>query len=174
MQRVLAHTDPRVRSSSGLISAFLLGRSAVFSSLLSGVGGLYGAALTQTCDWGLSQLRPPPMDCHYLCTVAAQGHPWLDPPLRIGERRGRPIVVNRQLAVANAFEDLLHERWPRFGRSARHHYARWGRPVSHLLRARWAVFLSMLPAQAAFGLFLVLFDPGDPEAHIDRIYRPRN
>lgn len=175
VQRVLAHTDPRVRAHSGLIAAFTLGVSALSSSLLSGVRGLYGGALTQTCDWGLSQLQPPPVDCHYLCTVAAQGHPWLVRPLRMGVRRGRPIVVNRQLAVANAFEDLLHERWPRFGHHARQSYDRWGRPISHLLQSRWAaslVFLAMLPAQVAFGLFLLFFDPGEPEARIDRMYRP--
>ena len=77
---------------------------------------------TRTCDSPLSRIPLtilPQDDCHYLCTVAARGHPWLVRPLRLGRRRGATILVNRQLAVANAFEDLLHERWPRLGRGAR-------------------------------------------------------
>ena len=89
-------------------------------------------------------------------------------------RRGRPIVVNRQLAVANAFEDLLHHRWPRFGRFARAVYDRLGLPVSRWVRWRWmadAIYLAMKPAEWCFYAFLVLADRDDPERRIDRMYR---
>ena len=42
-----------------------------------------------------------------LCTVALRGHEKLVRPTRMGLRRGERIVVNRQLCVANAFEQLL-------------------------------------------------------------------
>lgn len=122
-----------------------------------------------------STLTPPPADCHYLCTVAAQGSPWLVRPLRWGVRRGQPIVVNRQLAIANAFEDLLHERWPRFGAWARRTYDWWALPVSRWLCRRWManlVYLVMLPCQLGFWLALRTLDRGDPEARVDRMYRP--
>jgi hypothetical protein len=141
--------------------------------LVLGVFDLFGGALADTCGWTLSVRVPPPQDCHYLCTVAARGHPWLVRPLRLGKRRGHVIVVNRQLAVANAFEDLLHERWPRFGAGARRAYDRVGRPICRYLMhplAADAVFLAMLPAQAAFELVLRALDR-DPEARIDRMYR---
>jgi hypothetical protein len=89
-------------------------------------------------------------------------------------RRGQVIVVNRQLAVANAFEDLLHERWPRFGRFARQTYDCLGLPLSRYIRFRWMadlVFIAMLPLQWGFYLFLRLFDQ-EVEARIARMYRP--
>jgi hypothetical protein len=131
-------------------------------------------AFTQTCGWGLSQLYPDAGDCHYLCTVAAHGHRRLVKPQRLGKRRGRPILVNRQLAVANAFEDLLHERWPRFGRMARRCYDKIGLPVSRYICKRWTadfVFLLMKPFEWFFYLVLLLLDPGDPEKRIDSMYR---
>ena len=90
-------------------------------------------AFTQTADWTFSQqLPPPPLEYkgHYLCTVAAGGHRKLVRPLRLGYRRGAVIVVNRQLAVANAFEELLQERLPRLHRLVRHFYDNHGYPLS--------------------------------------------
>lgn len=72
-------------------------------------------AFTETSDWILSkEISPPPVeyDAHYLCTVSLQGHRGLVKPIRYGIRRGNRIVVNRQLCVANAFEQLLEERIP--------------------------------------------------------------
>jgi hypothetical protein len=91
----------------GLYAAFM---GAICGSATGGVD-----AFLKTCSFPLSRLPvPPPHDCHYLCTIAAQGSPRLVKPLRWGVRGGDPIIVNRQLSVANAFEDLLHERWPRY------------------------------------------------------------
>jgi hypothetical protein len=133
------------------------------------------AIFTETAEWVLSQRTPPPGGCHYLCTVAARGHPRLVRPLRPGVRRGRPILVNRQLALANAFEDLLHSRWPRLGRVARTTYDRLGLPMSRVIRSPWAadaVYLAMKPFEWSFALALLLLDPGEPEARIERMYRP--
>ncbi|MEG0895113.1 MAG: DUF6688 family protein, partial [Oscillospiraceae bacterium] len=67
-------------------------------------------AWTQTADWTFSQKIPPesiPYDSHYLCTVAAKGHRNIVKPIRTGLRHGHRVVVNRQLCIANAFEQVL-------------------------------------------------------------------
>jgi hypothetical protein len=113
-------------------------------------------------------------DCHYLCTVAARGTPSLVRPERWGQRHGRPILVNRQLAVANAFEDLLHTRWPRVGHLARQVYDLVGLPVSRYITRPWmanAVFVAMKPFEWAFYATLLVLDRDDPESRIDRMYR---
>jgi len=140
----------------------------------------YGAiaAFTQTCSHTFSRIpleHMPRGDCHYLCTVAARGHTWLARPERMGVRRGVPIVVNRQLAIANAFEDLLHERWPRFGAFARRVYDKLGYPVSQYITRPWmadVVLILMKPAEYMFFVFLLIVDKRSPEARIDRMYRP--
>lgn len=162
--------------AAGLTTAWAAADIGATWAAYGKVGVLFGA-FTETCGWTMSTLVPPPGDCHYLCTVAAQGHPWLVRPTRMGTRRGQPIVVNRQLAVANAFEDLIHERWPRTGRFLRKTYDRLAFPVSRWLLnplAADAMFVAMLPAQLFFEVFLRLFDPRSPEARIDRMYRQGN
>lgn len=132
---------------------------------------------TETCGHALSRLPVQHVvvqDCHYLCTVAARGTPSLVRPERLGERNGHPILVNRQLAVANAFEDLLHARWPRFGRLARATYDRLGWPVSRYITRAWMadlVYLAMKPFEWGFYATLLLLDRDDPERRIDRMYR---
>jgi hypothetical protein len=135
---------------------------------------------TQTCDYTFSQIAIviDNSPCgHYLCTVAACGHPRLVRPLRVGIRQGRPILVNRQLAIANAFEELLQERFPRFGRLARKIYDRFGLPISKYIQSRfWAdlVYLAMKPAEWFFYGFLLFVDPGCPEERLNRMYAPSN
>ncbi len=153
----------------------LLGLHAVVNAIVfrSPTGGV--DAFLRTCSYPLSHLGVPvPKDCHYLCTIAAQGSPKLVKPYRWGVRRGQAIVVNRQLALANAFEDLLHERWPRVGRVARRTYDTLAFPVSRALTRRWlanVIYVAMKPAELVFALVLLFCDPGDPEARIDRMYR---
>ena len=87
-------------------------------------------AFTETADWTFSkQIPPPPLEHegHYLCTVAAGGHGKIVKPLRLGTRRNETIVVNRQLCVANAFEELIQERTPGLHRKIRGAYDRNGR-----------------------------------------------
>jgi hypothetical protein len=161
--------------AGALASPLLLGLYAAVHALWLGHAGGAADVFTQTCGEGVfAQIKPPAGDCHYLCTVAAQGHPRLVKPERMGRRRGQPVLVNRQLAVANAFEDLLHERWPRFGRAARRLYDRLALPVSALIKSRWvadAIYLAMKPAEWLFYLALLLFDREPPEGRIARMYR---
>jgi hypothetical protein len=142
----------------------------IFKSTTGGVD-----AFLQTCGYTFSRVPiPPAADCHYLCTIAAQGSPGLVQPYRWGTRRGRPILVNRQLAVANAFEDLLHERWPRTGRLARRIYDALALPISRALCRPWianGLYLLMKPAEMFFFLTLLFLDPGDPETRVKRMYK---
>jgi len=155
----------------------LLGVYALFHGLWLGEVGAFAQVFTRTCDYTFSQvpLEIIPADCHYLCTVAARGHRSLVRPLRLGKRAGVTIIVNRQLAVANAFEDLLHERFPRFGRLARRTYDRLARPICQHLRSPWIsdlVYLAMKPLEWSFYLTLLLLDRQKPEERIARMYRP--
>ena len=121
-------------------------------------------AFTQTADWTFSQqLPPPPLEYqgHYLCTVAAGGHRKLVRPLRLGHRRGAVIVVNRQLAVANAFEELLQERLPCLHRRVRQFYDTHGYPLSQKITTPFRadlVYLLMKPLEWLFVVVLYLFD----------------
>lgn len=132
---------------------------------------------TETSDWTLStKISPPPVtyDTHYLCTVSLRGHRKLVRPIRYGIRRGEKIVVNRQLCVANAFEELIQERTPRFHRAVRHFYDTYGYPISRWIRTAAAadvVYILMKPLEWLFVAVLYLFD-AKPENRIARQYLP--
>ena len=135
-------------------------------------------AFTKTSDWVLSkEIAPPPveMDAHYLCTVSLQGHRKLVKPIRYGIRRGNRIVVNRQLCVANAFEQLLEEKTPVFHRKVRNFYDKYGYPVSKWITNPWSadvVYILMKPLEWIFVSVLYLFDER-PENRICRQYLPK-
>ncbi len=135
-------------------------------------------AFTETSDWNLSQRTAPQnvyYDEHYLCTVAAGGHPKLVKPLRMGERHGHRVVVNRQLCIANAFEQILEERTPRLHRRIRHLYDTCGFPLARKIRSRRAadaVYLLMKPLEWFFLAVLYLCD-AKPENRIAVQYLPR-
>ena len=160
--------------AAGLWAALLVGVHALAHALVFGEAAGALRVFTRACVGLFAEMHPPDgVDCHYLCTVAARGHGWLVRPERLGRRRGALILVNRQLATANAFEDLLHERWPRFGRLARRIYDRVGLPISRLIRWRLAsdlVYLAMKPAEWLFYLALLLLDRGSPEERLARMY----
>ncbi len=128
-------------------------------------------AWTQTADWTMSQQTAPQniqYDEHYLCTVAAGGHRRIVKPLRTGKRHGHRVLVNRQLCIANAFEQLLEERTPRFHRAVRGFYDRVGYPVARRIRSPWSadcIYLLMKPLEWLFLLTLYLFDAA-PENRI--------
>ncbi len=130
-------------------------------------------AWTETSQWNLSAHISPPNDMvsgHYLCTVAACGHTRLVKPIRTGIRHGSPIMVNRQLCVANAFEQVLEERVPAVHRRVRKFYDAYGLPISRLIRSPYAsdaVYLLMKPLEWFFLMVLYLSD-ARPE---DRIWR---
>ncbi len=121
-------------------------------------------AWTQTADWNLSQqIAPPNMEPegHYLCTVAAGGHQKVVKPLRNGKRHGHDVIVNRQLCVANAFEQLIQERVPRFHKFIRGVYDKYGYPISRHIKSKTAadvVYFVMKPLEWVFLAVLYLCD----------------
>jgi len=130
-------------------------------------------AFTQTSDWTLSAydwpcpevLPPPPREPHegghYLCTVALRVSAAVVKLLRFGVRHGKRIVVNRQLCVANAFEQRIMEKAPRFHGAVRGLYDRCGYPLSKHITTKKranAVYILMKPFEWAFVLFLYTAD----------------
>ena len=132
-------------------------------------------AFLETSDWTLSQkISPPPVtyDAHYLCTVSLKGHKQIVKPTRMGIRRGEKIVVNRQLCIANAFEDLIKEKTPRFHHFIRYIYDKYGYPLSkHINTAVQAdiTYILMKPLEWIFLITLYLFDK-KPENRINLQY----
>lgn len=128
-------------------------------------------AFTETSDWTLSRRAAPQniyYDEHYLCTVAAGGHEKIVKPKRLGVRHGHQVIVNRQLCVANAFEQVLEERTPRFHRQVRRFYDRYGFPVAKLIHSRYTadiVYFLMKPLEWLFLIILYLTDV-NPENRI--------
>lgn len=128
-------------------------------------------AFTITADWTFStQTPPPPIDYsgHYLCTVAVQGHEKIVKPIRYGKRLGKRIVVNRQLLIANAFEDLIKEKLPHFHKVIRHVYDTYGYPISKYITTKFradVIYILMKPLEYIFLLVLYLFDT-NPENRI--------
>ena len=136
-------------------------------------------AWTNTTDWTLSRQTGPQniyFDEHYLCTAAAGGHRKIVKPLRMGVRHGHKVVVNRQLMIANAFENVLEERTPAAHCRIRSFYDRYGFPVADLIRKNRAacdlVYLAMKPAEWLFLAVLYLVDV-HPENRIAMQYLPR-
>ncbi len=135
-------------------------------------------AFTRTSDWILSaETAPPPVeiDTHYLCTVSLRGHRRLVRPLRYGVRKGARIMVNRQLCVANAFEQLLMEKAPSLHRRVRHFYDTYGYPLSRHITGPWQadlVYLLMKPLEWVFLGALYLLDE-KPENRICGQYLPQ-
>lgn len=131
---------------------------------------------TDTATWTFSQkMHPPPLDHrgHYLCTVAARGNPKLVKPLRVGIRHGRPTIVNRQLLIANAFEEWIQDIAPGFHQSIRQFYDQYGYNLSQKInsvKASNLTYTFMKPLEWAFLLLLYLFCT-NPEARIQRQYR---
>ena len=132
-------------------------------------------AFTETADWTFSQQIPPPPDYsqgHYLCTVAAGGHAKLVKPQRMGLRRGDKIIVNRQLCVANAFEELIQDKLPRFHKCVRGFYDKHGYPISQHITTKLradVVYILMKPLELIFIAVLYMFD-ADPESRIAMQY----
>lgn len=121
-------------------------------------------AWTQTADWNMSQKVAPQnivRDEHYLCTVAAGGHGAIVKPIRTGKRHGHRVIVNRQLCIANAFEQLLEERAPNFHRFVRASYDKIGYPIAKHIQSPYiadATYFIMKPLEWIFLFSLYLFD----------------
>ncbi|AXX93018.1 hypothetical protein CPU12_07355 [Malaciobacter molluscorum LMG 25693] len=135
-------------------------------------------AFTQTSNWSLSQkIVPPPrviINGHYLCTVSLRGHENIVKPKRMGIRGGKKIVVNRQLMIANAFEDVIQEKFPNFHKLIRGIYDKYGFPLSKIITTRLRadiIYILMKPLEYIFLIFLYLVDR-NPENRIEVQYLP--
>ena len=139
-------------------------------------------AFTDTYKHGFSQwdYKCEGVVCggHFLCTVAAKGHPTLVKPLRAGVRAGKLIKCNRQLLVSNAFEELLEQRLPALHRPIRRLYNQVGNVVHRyygIFDKAWVadiIYLLMKPLEGIFILTLYLFDR-HPENRIAQQYLQR-
>lgn len=136
-------------------------------------------AFTETSDWTLSQQVSPPMveverGGHYLCTVSLRGHKSLVKPLRYGLRHGNKILVNRQLMIANAFEELIQVRFPKSHKVIRNVYDNYGYPLSDLITTEFRadfMYILMKPLEYIFLLLLYIMDR-KPENRIASQYLP--
>ncbi|MEX6687801.1 hypothetical protein QTN47_09870 [Danxiaibacter flavus] len=114
---------------------------------------------TETTTWHFSQKTHPPFldhQGHYLCTVAACGSPQLVKPLRLGKRHGNEIIVNRQLQIANAFEELIQDHFPAFHKIIRTLYDRYGYPLSKNITTPFRSNLTYLLMKPLEYLFLLV------------------
>ena len=134
-------------------------------------------AWTETSDWNLSRRVAPQniyYDEHYLCTVAAGGHENVVKPIRLGERHGHQVIVNRQLCVANAFEQILEEKTPAMHRHVRHFYDTYGFPIAKMIHSPYLadfIYILMKPLEWIFLIVLYLTDVA-PENRIAMQYMP--
>jgi len=131
---------------------------------------------TETTTWQLSQKAHPPYldhQGHYLCTVAACGTPTIVKPIHLGSRHGHTIIVNRQLQIANAFEELLQEHFKRTHKVIRLGYDQYGYNLSKKIitpAASNLTYILMKPIEWGFLIVLNLFCL-EPEKKIAKQYR---
>lgn len=130
---------------------------------------------TDTTTWKFSQQSHPPIldhTGHYLCTVAAKGNPKIVKPLRFGLRGGNKIIVNRQLLVANAFEELIQDISPKLHFVIRKNYDKYGYNISrkiNTIQLSNLTYILMKPLEWIFLICLYLFC-NKPEQKINRQY----
>lgn len=134
-------------------------------------------AWTETSDWNLSNRVAPQniqLDEHYLCTVAAGGHKDIVKPIRLGKRHGHEVIVNRQLCVANAFEQILQERIPKVHKGVRSFYDTYGFPIAKMIHSPYIadlIYIVMKPLEWFF-LMVIYFCDVNPENRIAVQYLP--
>lgn len=176
--------NPFLQKISGRLQNALTWPVAALVLFLPIFGGLIGILVlfgqqpddvirgfTETSDWNLSQRVSPQnifYDEHYLCTVAAGGHRKVVKPLRMGMRHGHPVIVNRQLCIANAFEQVLEERMPRFHHGVRSFYDKYGFPIAKCIRSPYIadlIYIFMKPLEWLF-LAVLYFCDVKPENRI--------
>jgi hypothetical protein len=134
-------------------------------------------AFTETYNHGFSQFSCKGVQCggHYLCTIASKGHHGIVKPVRAGIRGGKTIQVNRQLLVANAFEELIQELHPRAHKMIRNTYDKvgdyiifWQKSLSNPFICDLIYWL-MKPLEWLFIIVLYTFDK-QPENRISMQY----
>jgi hypothetical protein len=130
---------------------------------------------TDTTTWHFSQKTHPPIlnhTGHYLCTVAASGSPKIVKPIRIGQRHGKPIIVNRQLLIANAFEEMIQDISPKIHHHIRKFYDQYGYNLSRKINTPFLAnltYILMKPLEWFFIVCLYLICP-KPEQKIKKQY----
>lgn len=137
------------------------------------------SAFTDTYKHGFSELDHlcKNVECgeHYLCSVAANGHTSIVKPTRLGVRHGAYIICNRQLLIANAFEDLIQKNAPQIHHFIRTQYNKVGNIIHRYYGIFENKFLSdfiyilMKPLEWFFIIILYTFDKC-PENRISRQY----
>lgn len=136
-------------------------------------------AFTETSEFLLSTKVSPQnlyMDEHYLCTVAAGGDREIVKPLRKGYRHGHEVIVNRQLQIANAFEEELMIHTPKAHRVIRDFYDTYGFPIAKAIKKNWIadmVYFIMKPLEYVFVIVLYLVEV-HPEDRISMQYTGTN
>lgn len=137
-------------------------------------------AFVETSDWTFSRLQAPPpivlpsSEGHYLCTVSLKGHKALVKPIRYGVRNNLVITVNRQLQIANAFENVLEQYTPKLHKVIRNFYDKYGLPISKYINQPLTadfIYIMMKPLEWVFILVLYLVDK-NPENRIAVQYLP--
>ena len=96
-------------------------------------------------------------------------------PIRMGVRHGHSVIVNRQLCVANAFEQILEERMPNLHRNVRNFYDRYGFPVAKMIRSPYiadVIYIMMKPLEWIFLAVIYMMDV-KPENRIAVQYLPK-
>lgn len=158
---------------------FLLPVFIVLTLILMLFGQDYNSLIkvfTDTTTWTFSQKTHPPIldhTGHYLCTVAAKGNPNLVKPLYIGKRHSRPIIVNRQLQIANAFEEMIQDFSPKIHRFVRRNYDNYGYNLSKKINSELGsnlTYILMKPLELIFLISLYLLET-KPEQKISKQYR---
>ena len=139
-------------------------------------------AFTDTYKHGFSELNYmcDNVSCggHFLCSVAANGHSEVVKPVRYGERGGNKIICNRQLLVANAFEELIEENFPKLHHLIRRNYNKVGDVVHKyygIFNNKFvadSVYFLMKPLEFIFIITLYTFDR-KPENRIAKQYLNR-
>lgn len=130
---------------------------------------------TETTTWNFSKMNHPPyldIHGHYLCTVSACGSPILVKPLFFGHRNGHIIIVNRQLQIANGFEELISELSPIFHRFIRRLYDNYGFEIAKKIDSKPLsnfTYILMKPLEYFFLICLYLFLK-EPEKMIKKQY----
>lgn len=131
---------------------------------------------TETTTWNLSQETHPPFldhQGHYLCTVATCGNPKIVKPLGLGIRHGNKIIINRQLLIANAFEDIIARKYPKIHTFIRRNYDKYGYTLSKDINTKMKsniTYIVMKPLEWMF-LTTIYFASEKPEKLIREQYK---
>lgn len=131
---------------------------------------------TDTTTWAFSQkMHPPILDHkgHYLCTVAAKGSPKVVKPIRLGKRNKNIIIVNRQLQIANAFEEMIQDISPILHQYIRKNYDKYGYNISLKINSETGsniTYILMKPLEWFFLISLYLVSM-NPEEKITKQYK---